>query len=84
MAVTTVASRSRAVDRAVFAYNLKQAQSKPQHCAACAGRLTHALRYEQADGSWRDGFLAYTLSEAQGTARIGAQRTGRKVEVVPL
>lgn len=45
---------------------------------------THSLQYQQRDGSWRDGFLGYTLSEARRVAREGRKRTGRAVRIVPL
>lgn len=45
---------------------------------------THALQYQQRDGSWKDGHLAYAATEAKGVAREGQKRTGRKVRVVQL
>jgi hypothetical protein len=45
-------------------------------------RFTHALQYQQRDGSWRDGHLGYTLTEARGVAKAGRERTGRAVRVV--
>ena len=59
-------------------------------CEQCAEpdiahkRFTHALQYQQPDGSWRDGFLGYTLSEARGVARAGRERTGRAVRIVKV
>lgn len=47
-------------------------------------QYTHTLQYEQRDGSWTDGYLAYTEREAEGVALAGRQRTGRGVRVVPL
>jgi hypothetical protein len=46
-------------------------------------RYTHTLQYQQRDGTWRDGHLAYTLREAQGVAQAGRERTGRGVRIVP-
>ena len=47
-------------------------------------RYTHGLQYQQKDGSWIDGRLAYTLDEAKDVAREGRKRTGRKVRIVAL
>ena len=49
-----------------------------------AEMLTHALEYQQRDGSWRYGFLAYTLEEARDIRKIAMRRTGRAVRVVKL
>lgn len=49
-----------------------------------AKHYTHTLQYQQKDGTWRDGFLAYTLSEAKGVAAEGRKRTGRKVRIVAI
>lgn len=47
-------------------------------------RYTHYVRYQQADGTWRDGAFAYTLNEAKGVAKAGRARTGRAVKVAKL
>lgn len=49
-----------------------------------AKTLTHALQYQQRDGTWRDGFLGYTLREARGVAREGRNRTGRAVRIIDI
>lgn len=49
-----------------------------------ADKLTHTVQYQQKDGSWRTGILAYTRSEAADVAAIGRKRTGRKTRIKPL
>jgi len=49
-----------------------------------SAKWTHALEYEQRDGSYKPGFMAYTESEARGVAKEGRKRTGRNVRVVRL
>lgn len=47
-------------------------------------RFTHYLRYQKQDGSWRDGYLAFTKREARDTAKEARRRTGCKVKVCKL
>lgn len=44
-------------------------------------KYTHYLQYQQRDGSWRDGGMAFTLDEARAVARASRLRTGRAVRV---
>lgn len=47
-------------------------------------KLTHSLQYQQRDGSWRDGFLAYTLGEAKGCAKVARRERSCKVRIVEI
>jgi hypothetical protein len=49
-----------------------------------ADKLNYALEYQQRNGTWRYGFLAYTLAEARDIRKIAMRRTGRAVRIVKL
>lgn len=46
--------------------------------------LTHALEYQQPDGTWKPGHLGLSLAEARDMRKIGKRRTGRAVRIVKL
>jgi hypothetical protein len=43
--------------------------------------MNYRLEYQQRDGKWRRGILAYTQSEAKVLARVARTRSGRSVRV---